>query len=59
MFSLRHLRFVLCSLDLDVQRAQRIMGFFNYPQINEVGKSDHVAGREDGDGMAICQSLLH
>ena len=56
MFSLR---FVLCSLYLDVQRAQRIMGFFNYPQINEVGKSDHVAGREDGDGMAICQSLLH
>ena len=29
MFSLRYLRFVLCSLDLDVLRAQRIMGFFS------------------------------
>ena len=28
MFSLRDLRFVLCSRDLDVLRAQRIMGFF-------------------------------
>ena len=28
MFSLRDLRFVFCSLDLDVLRAQRIMGFF-------------------------------
>ena len=40
---LLHLRFVLCSLDLDVQRAQRIIGFYlNYPQISEVGKSDHM-----------------
>ena len=29
MFSLRDLRFVLCSRDLDVLRAQRIMGFFD------------------------------
>ena len=29
MFSLRYLRFVLCSRDLDVLRAQRIMGFFS------------------------------
>ena len=40
MFSLRDLRFVLCSLDVDVLRVQRIIGFFNlnymYPQINEV-----------------------
>ena len=38
----RDLCFVLCSLDLDVLRAQRITGFFylNYPEINEVGKSD-------------------
>ena len=45
MFSLRDLRFVLCSRDLDVLRAQRIMGFFylKYPQISEVGNSDHVA----------------
>ena len=44
MFSLRDLRSVLCSRDLDVLRAQRIMGFssLNYPQINEVGKYDHV-----------------
>ena len=28
MFSLRDLHFVLCSRDLDVLRAQRIMGFF-------------------------------
>ena len=44
MFSLRDLRFVLCSRDLDVLRAQRIIGFFylNYPQIDGVGKSDHV-----------------
>ena len=28
MFSLRDLRFVLCSLDLNVLRAQRIIGFF-------------------------------
>ena len=28
MFSLRDLRFVLCSRDLDVLRAQRIIGFF-------------------------------
>ena len=28
MFSLRDLRFVRCSRDLDVLRAQRIIGFF-------------------------------
>ena len=35
----------ICSRDLDVLHAQRIIGFFIliYPQINEVGKSDHVA----------------
>ena len=39
MFSLRDLRFVLCSRDLDVLRAQRIIGFFIfYPQINDVRK---------------------
>ena len=45
MFSLRDLRFVLCSRDLDVLRTQRIIGFFNlnYPQINEVKRSDHVS----------------
>ena len=42
MFSLRDMRFLLCSRDLDVLRVQRIMGFvyLNYTQMNEVGKSD-------------------
>ena len=39
MFSLRELVFVLCSRDLDILRAQRIIGFIlSYPQINEIGK---------------------
>ena len=44
MFSLRDLRFVLCSLDLDLLRAQRIIGFIlsNYPQLKEVGKAAHI-----------------
>ena len=44
MFSLRDLHFALCSLDLDVLRAQRIIDFFylGYPQINGVRKSDHM-----------------
>ena len=35
---------VLCSRDLDLLRAQRIIAFlnFDYPQINEVTKSDHM-----------------
>ena len=46
MFSLCDLRFVLWSLFLDVLRAQRIIGFFylNFPQINEIGKSNHMVG---------------
>ena len=38
MFSLRDLGFVLCSRDIDVLSAQRIIGFFypDYPQIDEV-----------------------
>ena len=36
------LRSLLCSRDLDVLRTQRIIGFYlNYPQINELGESDH------------------
>ena len=43
MFLLLDLRFVFCSRDLDVLRAQRIIGFLSYyPQINEVAKSYHV-----------------
>ena len=44
MFSLRDLRFLLSSLHRDELRAQRIIGFFNlnYPQFNEIGKSDPV-----------------
>ena len=37
MLSLRDLRFVLRSRDLDVLRTQRIIGLLSYyPQINEV-----------------------
>ena len=41
------LHVVLCSRDLHVLRAQRIIGFFNlnYPQINEVRKSDQISGK--------------
>ena len=36
------LRSLLFSRDLDVLRTQRIIGFYlNYPQINELGESDH------------------
>ena len=42
LFSLLDLCFVLCPLDLDVLRAQRIIGSFNYPQIHQVGKSNHM-----------------
>ena len=37
VLSLLDLRFVLCSPDLDVIRAQRIF-YLNYPEINEVEK---------------------
>ena len=51
MFSLRDLHFVLSSLDLNVLQVQWIMGFFflNYPQINEVRKSDHMVGVTERD----------
>ena len=42
MLSLRDLHFVLCSFDLDVLRKGLWAFYLNYPQINEVGKSDHV-----------------
>ena len=44
MFSLRDLRFLFYSLELNILDAQRIMGFFNldYPQINEVRQFDHM-----------------
>ena len=45
MFSLLDLRFLLFSIDLDVLREQRIMGLsknLNYPQINEICKSDYL-----------------
>ena len=55
MFSLRDLVFVHCSLDLNVLRARRIIGFFylNYPQINQVGNSDHVVGTNRKHEMII------
>ena len=43
MFSLRDLRFVFCSRDLDVLRAQRIIGFFLISIThNEVETSNHM-----------------
>ena len=44
MFLLQDVHFVLCSLEGDILHAQRIMGIFylSYPQINKVGKSDHM-----------------
>ena len=41
MFSLRDLRFVLCSVDPDVLWCAKDHGLFylNYPQINEFGRS--------------------
>ena len=44
MFSPCDLRFVFCSLGLDVQKRAKDHGLFylNYPQINEIGKCDHV-----------------
>ena len=51
MFSLRDLRFVLCSLDVDILRAQTIIGFFFYPQNNEVGKADHMEGIETQENV--------
>ena len=38
MFSLRDLRFVFCSRDLDVLRAQMIMGFFILLPTNQRGR---------------------
>ena len=55
MFSPRDLIFVLCSRDLDVLRAQRSMGFY-YPQINEVGKSDHMGNNRLGCNLAISKA---
>ena len=56
MFSLRDLRFVLCSRDLDVLCAQRIIDFYvNYPQNNEV----RIYDRTECDGAAharVCFS---
>ena len=41
MFSLLDLCFVLCPRDLDYVRKVSWDFYHNYPQINEVGKSDH------------------
>ena len=44
MPSLRDLRFVFCSLDLDVRRAQRIIGFFILPT-NQRGREIRTHGQ--------------
>ena len=50
ILSLHNLLIVLCSLDLDVLRVQRIIGSFylNHPQLKEVRKSDHMIRRDCG-----------
>ena len=40
MFSLHELRFVICSRDLDVLRAQRIIGFFLYLNTHKSTRSE-------------------
>ena len=51
MFSLRYLRFLLCSRDLDVLRAQRIMGFSYF-------KSNHKSRRsEKSNYMDNCSDI--
>ena len=53
MLSLLYRRFLLCLFYLYVLRTQRIMGFFqnlDYPQINEVEKSDHM----DSNKRRVC-----
>ena len=42
MFSLRDLRFVLCSRYRTYVRKGSWAFYLNYPQINEVGSSDHL-----------------
>ena len=42
MFSLRDLRFVLCSRDLNVVRAQRIMGFLSYFTHKSTRSENHM-----------------
>ena len=42
MFSLRDLRFVLCSRDLDVLPAQRIIGFFIFITHNSTRSENAV-----------------
>ena len=61
MFSLRDLRFALCSRDLDVLRAQRIIGFYsNYPQINEVETSDQIDSKySEANEPALYERLLY
>ena len=60
MLSLRDLRFVFFSLDLDVLRAQRIIGSLSYyPQINEVRKPDHMAMVSNLCWSAATEKLKH
>ena len=59
MFSLRDLRFVLCSRDIDVLRAQRIMGFFSLITHKSTRSESPItwtqtrAGREGEDGRSF------
>ena len=62
MFLLRDLRFVLCLLGLDVLLRKGLWAFYhNYPQFNEVRKSDHMTDRKLLRIVlhSICQSHSH
>ena len=61
MFSLRDLRFLHCSLDLDVLRAQRIIGFLKIliTHKSTVSNSDSTERRDESDResctFSVCQ----
>ena len=59
MFSLRDLRFALCSLELDVVRAQRIMGFIL--PINLKGRNIRSHGAnwvQNSEAVCVLSILL-
>ena len=54
MFSLRDLRFVLCSRDLDVLRAQRIMGFFMLITHKSTRSPSHIRQCSSSVTSLVC-----
>ena len=58
MFSLRDLRFVLCSRDLDVLRAQRIIGFFVLVTHKSKGSEKPTTSLSLSLIVRLCDELL-